>query len=113
MTNVIGFPPVLLLSNPGQANTPILQTCVIESPWWNAAGKPDSYALRGFLDDKGFRQFQTIDDRTSKKTVVRNDGGILKVHDASSIKRWVREILEALPDEDFVDGGHPRPFRCL
>lgn len=105
MTNVIGFPPVLLLSDPGQANTPILQTCVIESPWWNAAGKPDSYALRGFLDDKGFRQFQTIDDRTSKKTVVRNDGGILKVHDASSIKRWVREILEALPDEDFVDGG--------
>jgi len=39
----------------------------------------------------GLRQLQTIDNRTFKKNSTRYNKSILKICNASSVKRWVRD----------------------
>lgn len=77
--------------------------------FWRPAkqGKTEinTYALARFLEDLGFAQFQTDNKRTSGKEIFQNDNGILKVHNASSIKNYVRKWFESFSQGDFLKGG--------
>ena len=62
----------------------------------------NEYLLKKFLSKEGFGQFQFTQDRTARKTIFHNDDGVLKVHDATSIKNWVSEFLEDVPEDEFI-----------
>ena len=56
--------------------------------------KINDYLLRGFLTEEGFAQFQYTSKRTSRKQIFYNNQGILELHDATSIKTWLRRYFE-------------------
>jgi hypothetical protein len=78
-------------------------------PFWNPMkGRKveiHNYKLRMFFSQYGFGQFSTIEDRTSAKSIFHNDNGILKVHDEITIKKWVREWLESIDEDEYEKNG--------
>ncbi len=63
-----------------------------------------SYGLKQFLELYGFSQFATSSDRKSGKQIIHNDTGIIKAHNAISVKRWVMTWLEGLSEEVWKEG---------
>ena len=59
------------------------------------------YELRNFLELYGFGQFATTNNRTSSKELFYNDNGILKIHNSSTIKMWLREFIESVPEKEY------------
>ena len=57
--------------------------------------------LKYFLIAKGFGLFQIAPQRTSAKDIFHNDNGVLWIHDANTVKRWIRDYLEESSDDDW------------
>jgi hypothetical protein len=77
-------------------------------PFWKPAKNGCSfnhYLLDKFLMQYGFRQFQTVKDRTVSNPVILNDDGILKVYNGITIKKWVRDWLESVDEKEFQLNG--------
>jgi hypothetical protein len=66
--------------------------------------KINDYLLRGFLTEEGFAQFQSTTKRISRKQIFHNNDGILELHNANSIKTWLRIYFESTADGDFKSG---------
>ena len=60
-----------------------------------------SYELRSFLIDNGFGRFKSSESRLEETKLFRNDNGVLKLHNANSVKRWVRTFIESIQETDF------------
>ena len=75
--------------------------------WESGEKKPqiNLYELRNFLELYGFGQFATTNNRTSQKELFYNDDGILKIHNSSTIKMWLREFIESVPEKQFRKDG--------
>lgn len=63
------------------------------------------YQLRRFLTLQGFGQFTTYKLRTGSKQLFRKDSGVLKHHDANTIKTWLREWVQSISQSDLDEGG--------
>ena len=63
------------------------------------------YELRNFLTIYGFGQFATTNNRTSSKELFYNDNGILKIHNSTTIKGWLREFFESVPEKEYKKDG--------
>jgi len=77
-------------------------------PFWKPTKNGCSfnhYLLDKFLMQYGFRQFQTVKDRTVSNPVILNDDGILKVYNGITIKKWVRDWLESVDEKEFQLNG--------
>ena len=75
--------------------------------FWVGSGKKtkiNDYLLRGFLTEEGFSQFQSTKKRISRKQIFHNNDGILELHNANSIKTWLRIYFESTADGDFKSG---------
>jgi hypothetical protein len=66
--------------------------------------KINDYLLRGFLTEEGFAQFQSTTKRISRKQIFYNNDGILELHNATSIKSWLRRYFESTAEGDFKSG---------
>ena len=77
--------------------------------WANKEGKKEPrivlYELRNFLTIYGFGQFATTNNRTSSKELFYNDNGILKIHNSTTIKGWLREFFESVPEKEYKKDG--------
>ena len=47
-----------------------------------------------FLGEQGFGYFQSVDGRTAKNALFKNEEGVLQLHDPNSVKRWVTDFIE-------------------
>tara|TARA_Y100000031_G_C8222077_1_gene386471 strand:+ start:2 stop:1843 length:1842 start_codon:yes stop_codon:yes gene_type:complete len=63
--------------------------------------KVKTYELRSFLIDNGFGRFKSTESRLEETRLFRNDNGVLKLHNANSVKRWVRNFIESIEQADF------------
>ena len=66
--------------------------------------KINDYLLRRFLTEEGFAQFQSTTKRISRKQIFHNNDGILELHNATSVKSWLRNYFESTTPEDFKSG---------
>lgn len=57
-------------------------------------GKVEPYALKLFLEDRGFGLYQAIEDRNAAKQLILNDNGIIKFYTLGEIKRWVSQFIK-------------------
>ena len=76
----------------------------VENIFWESTKTSVSinpYKLKEFLQSEGFGLFLMDKDRTSKKILFMNDNGTLKLYNPVETKRFVREILESITDDDF------------
>ena len=71
--------------------------------------KINAYLLRSFLIKQGYGLFQMDKNRTSSKDVFLNDTNILRIHDDVTIKSWIRDFLENLPEDAFKNDNE---FDC-
>jgi len=77
----------------------------VESLFWKQSGKEgqtitiSAMRLKYFLIAKGFGLFQLDPKRTSAKDIFHNDNGVLRIHDANTVKRWIRDYLEKSSDD--------------
>ena len=71
--------------------------------WVNSAKgyKVKSYELRCFLVENGFGRFKSTASRLEETKLFRNDNGVLKLHSANSVKRWVRDFISSIEQADF------------
>jgi hypothetical protein len=78
-------------------------------PFWSPEKKSgvstNSYLMLQFLKHYGFSSFQTVSDRTSSKTLILNEDGVLKVFDETNLKRWVQQWLESIDEKEFLKDG--------
>jgi len=77
----------------------------VENIFWESTKTSVSinpYKLKEFLQSEGFGLFLMDKDRTSKKILFMNDNGTLKLYNPVETKRFVREILESITDDDFA-----------
>ena len=84
-----------------------------ETYFWKVTGKEtikvniSLMLLRNFMIAKGFGLFQIDTKRTSAKDLFHNDEGVLRIHDANTAKRWIRNYLEQTDDSEFgIDGKY-------
>ena len=61
-------------------------------------------ALISFLEKEGFGQFQMVDERTATTELFKNEDGILQIHNASSLRRWLIEFVEQTSSFEDSDG---------
>lgn len=52
------------------------------------------HILNLFLTAEGFGNYQSNSERTSQKTLFRNNKGILEIHSADTIKRWLLKYID-------------------
>ena len=77
----------------------------VENIFWESTKTSVSinpYKLKEFLQSEGFGLFLMDKNRTSKKILFMNDNGTLKIYNPVETKRFVREILESITDDDFA-----------
>jgi hypothetical protein len=77
-------------------------------PFWRINGSTvdiRARALISFLGKQGFGRFQTVEGRTQKTELFKNDKGVLQIHDASSIKNWLIEYVETTEEYEDSSGN--------
>lgn len=60
--------------------------------------------LEKFMVVNGWGYLQLIDSRSSKKTLFQNDNGILKLHSIDTAKKWLKDTLESIDEDEFING---------
>ena len=61
--------------------------------------------LSRFLKLNGWGYYKTHESRTAKNELFHNDNGILRLHDADSMRRWVLNFIEDADEELFLPDG--------
>ena len=60
--------------------------------------------LEKFMVVNGWGYLQLIDSRSSKKTLFQNDNGVLKLHSVDTAKKWLKDTIESIDEEEFING---------
>ena len=60
--------------------------------------------LEKFMVVNGWGYLQLIDSRSSDKTLFQNDNGILRLHSIDTAKKWLKDSIESIDDEEFFTG---------
>lgn len=65
-------------------------------PFWDKGSKPEIRArkLIEFLESQGFGKLQTVESRTSRTELFKEDDGVLQLHNASSLRSWLIDYVE-------------------
>ena len=70
----------------------------------NTGVQINARALVRFLQMAGFGQFQLVDGRTATTELFKNEDGVLQIHNASSLRRWLIEFVEKTSSMENSDG---------
>ena len=70
-------------------------------PFWKSEKKISAARLVSFLGEEGFAQYQGEESRLSKTLYIKNDAGVLQLHSAESMKKWIIEKVSK--DTDSFD----------
>jgi len=67
--------------------------------------KFNSLKMSRFLKLNGWGYYKTHESRTAKNVLFHNDDGILRLHNADSLRRWIANFVENADEEHFLAGG--------
>jgi hypothetical protein len=65
----------------------------------------DALDLKDFLIHHGFGQFQNGRDKRSSKEIFQNVDGVLTLHNAETVKKWLHDFVENAEDKEFKAKG--------